>query len=100
MFDEIDVIPTIPLYELLLGHLVLVDPLQGVIDLVVGEVEVVTVVLGCPHVRGCQLGPRLPLGLPDPLPGPVGGHPDQDKSITSASAMNILFWSISYNGDN
>ncbi len=73
-------ISTIPLYELFLGDLVLVDPLQGVINLVVGEVEAVTIVLGRPHVRGGQLGPRLPLGLPDPLPGPVGGHPDRDKA--------------------
>ena len=65
-------VSTIPPYELILGHQVLVDSLQGVIDLFIGGVKAVEVILGCPHVRGGQLGPRLPLALPDPLPGPVG----------------------------
>ena len=41
-----------PPYELFLGHLVLVDSLQGVINLLVGGVEAVAVILGRPHVRG------------------------------------------------
>lgn len=72
-----------PPYELFLGHLVLVDSLQGVINLLVGGVEAVAVILGRPHVRGGQLWPGLPLGLPDPLPGPVGGHPQPGPGALS-----------------